>query len=201
MTGLAAKVGAGASMSALQAFFGKIPVWMRWTLLGLLIAAAGFVWHQHAAHKAIAAAEKRGADAAYANMASQAVALKVKADALNTSLAQAIREKNDEESRRIAADADALRVSGPGKAVCRSPGLAGGPSGYVEAGGSRAAAVDTLSDSQGIDLIGLPFAGAVAGAEQADLNRAEVIAWREWWTRFDVQWKAYQQDADKARKP
>lgn len=200
MTGLVAKIGAGAVFSGAQSFFEKIPVWMRWALLGLLIAAAGFVWHQHVAHKAIAAAEKRGADAAYANMEKQAVALKARADALNLSIAAAIREKNDEENRAIARAGDALRLSGPGKAVCRDPRLSAAAGGYVAPGGSRAAAVDPLPDSQGIDLIGLPFAGAVAGAEQADLNRAEVIAWRSWWERFNAEWKKWQEEANSARK-
>ncbi len=61
-----------------------------------------------------------------AKIAKQAVDLKARVDALTSSVTAQIKERSDAESRRIAADAAAVRLRGPGKAVCPgNPGAAG----------------------------------------------------------------------------
>jgi hypothetical protein len=94
-----------------------------------------------------------------------------------------IRGKTDEQNRRIAGDADAVLVSGPGKAVCRpAPAAAGG---HDQAGGKPDAPGPQVPPA---DSAAVPWPWLVQRAEQADLNRAEVLAWREWYDRLVASW-------------
>jgi hypothetical protein len=62
-----------------------------------------------------------------------------------------------------------------------------------------AAQMAGLPDEGGVELIAVPFPGAVAFGEVSDLNRNEVLAWREW---YDRQFKAWEQmRKGKARCP
>lgn len=112
--------------------------------------------------------KRRGADEAKAQAEATA-----RAQAINTKL----RKANDEENRHIVADADDLRLRGPGRARVAAPPSA--PSGHVAPGGVADAPVDQVPDGERVDLIAMPFASAVAFAEQCDANRAEVLKWRE----------------------
>lgn len=197
MSGLTTGIGVKAAGSAVSAFFGKVPVWLRWTLLALLIAAAGLWWHRHAAHKAIAAAEKRGADAAYANVAKQASELASKADTLNRSLSAKIRSRTDEETRRIAADADALRLRGPGAARCAAvASLPRSASGHVEAAANADAAGPALPPD---DFAAVPWGWLVNRSEEHDALLAEVKGWRSWHETFKREWDRWNAEAEKAR--
>lgn len=165
-------------------------------LIGLAILAA-FLWHQHIAHQAIDAAVKRGEARAYANVAKQAHDLAAKADAMNSKIAAAMREKNREENARIAATADALRLRGPGAARCaavagipRAPGRHD-PSGWFgDVAGSPMPAEDSAA---------VPWGWLVGRAEEHDLDRAEVLAWRDWYVRFSAEWDKWNAEAEKAR--
>jgi hypothetical protein len=161
--------------------------------IGLAILAA-LLLHQHAAHKAIADAEKRGAEAAYASLEKKALELKAKADTLNASIAAKLKERNDAKMDSVRRDADALRLSGPGKALCRSAGLSAAPGGHV--------AADRDADASGPpmpaeDSAAVPWPWLVDRAEEHDAYRLEALAWREWWARFDAEWKKYQAEAEK----
>lgn len=105
------------------------------------------------------------------------------AEARGKQLARQIKDRTDEENRRIAGDADAVRVRGPGKAVCRPAPAAA--SGHQEAGrNGDAAGPQVPSDNRAA----VPWGWLTDRAEQADLNRAEVLAWREWYSRLVDSW-------------
>jgi hypothetical protein len=148
--------------------------WQIWAAIGLaLVLWLGVRWH----NGQIKDAEKRGADRAYAEVEKKARALEAKANAT----ADKIRSKSDETARAIAADADVIRVSGPGKArACPVPT----PSGRREApsGQPYASRPEVSSD----DRAAVPWQWLVQRAEQCDLNRNEVLAWREWHSKLSA---------------
>jgi hypothetical protein len=187
----------GARLLPVRAFFGSIPRWAYIALAIVLAGLTGVLVHQHYAHKAIAAAEQRGEARAYANVARQAQELASKANALNAGIAAAFKEKNREENARIAAAADTLRLRGPGAARCAAvAGVSASASGSVAAGGKPDAAGPQVPPD---DRAVVPWGWLVGRAEQADLNRAEVVAWRDWYQRFAAEWTKWQSDAAKAR--
>jgi hypothetical protein len=106
-----------------------------------------------------------------------------KAQAAGKQISKDIRGKTDEENRRIAGDADAVRVSGPGKAVCRPAPAA--PGGHDKASGKPDAPGPQVPPA---DSAAVPWPWLVQRAEQADLNRAEVLAWREWYDKLVASW-------------
>lgn len=161
-----------------------------------LAAALVFAFAVHWFNGRIEAAEKRGAERAYANVERQARELERKANALNARIVTAIKEKNRVENARIAADADALRLRGPGAARCASAAsLPSGPGGRVAAGGRSDAAGSGVPVQ---DSAAVPWGWLVNRAEQADLNRAEVLAWREWHARFTAEWAKWKAEAERA---
>ena len=178
-----------AKFAGLSGFLKRIPPKV-WLIIAIALAlVAGFVWHQHAAHKALRTADATGYARAMNEIETKAKALKAKADTLNAAIAADERKKNDEQARNIERSADALGLRGPGKARCAgnsSPSGAAG--GYVAPGGASDDPLAGLPDPAGINLIGVPFPDAVAAAKQADLNRAEVISWRDWYDRIAKSW-------------
>jgi hypothetical protein len=197
-----ASMGLGAILSGARAFLGKISP-RTWLIIGCAVAAfIGFLAHQHYAHKALAAAEQRGEATAYANVEKQARALEAKANAVSQKIAADLKEKNREENARVAAAADAIRLRGPGAARCSGPAfIPAAASGSQHPAAKAGTAVDQLPDQAGIDLIGLPFAGAVTGAEDHDALLNEAQSWRTWYATFSAQWVKWQKDAEKARQP
>jgi hypothetical protein len=159
---------------AARAFLGRVPkaVWI--AIAVALVLWLGVRWY----NGQIRDAEKRGADRAYAEVEKKARALEAKANAT----ADKIRSKTDEQARAIAADADTLRVSGPGKArACPIPAPA-----------SRREAADGKPDAPGPevpsdDRAAVPWQWLVQRAEVCDLNRNEVLAWREWHEKLAAQ--------------
>ena len=101
-------------------------------------------------------------------------------------IAKDVKDRHDEEVRRIDRDAAVIRVSGPGKAVC--PRLPASSGRQEPVSGSARPAVDQVPDGPRDDIIALPFAGTVGAGQVCDLNRAEVIAWREWYDRIVKEW-------------
>lgn len=163
-------------LMAIPGAFKLLPRWA-WEVIaaGLAIALA-----VHWYHGQIAKAEKRGADAAYSKVASQALELKGKADDLARSAASAAKEKNDEAHGRIDAHADGLLVRGPGRATCT------GVAGSATAADQRPvqqhetdASVPRLPDARGTELIAVPFAGAVAFARQNDRCIADLRSYEQ----------------------
>lgn len=197
MTGLVAGIGAKAALGAAGARLKQISP-RTWLVIGCALAALlGALWALHWYHGQIKAAEKRGSDAAYSNIAKQARELTGKANALNAKLAAQMRSKNDEEAAAIRSDAGAVLVRGPGAARCAPvAGLAGTSGRSVAAGGKPDAAGSQVPPD---DRAAVPWPWLVDRAEQADLNRSEAIAWRDWYARFTAEWAKWNADAAKAR--
>lgn len=163
-------------------------LWIALAIAAVLLAA--FLWHQHRAHAAIAAAEMRGEQRAYARIETEARALERKANDLGRKISNRIRSKTDEDNRRIAGTADTLRVRGPGQATCpggaRVPAGAGrpqSPGGQPDAAGPQMPA-DELAAVQAA----VPWPWLVDRAEQCDLNLTEVTAWRSWYVQQSAAW-------------
>lgn len=182
--------------AALKRFFGALNV-QGW--LGLLAAAAlAFMW----LHSAGEARHWQKQSTRYERLyngelakekiaAKQALALKTRLDAAGVEIARKNRELNDEQNRRIAASADAVRLHGPGKAAC--PGNPGSPAaaGRPEPGsGAGNVAVDPVPDRAGVVLIAVPFDDSVTWGADHDGARAENIAWHQWYRDLVAAWGA-----------
>ena len=89
-----------------------------------------------------------------------------------------LRSKNDETNRRISVDADALRVSGAGKAACLNT-ASPRPSGRITPARPADAPMDQVPDGGRAELIALPYADTLDFAEQHDKCLAEAATWRE----------------------
>lgn len=159
---------------------GKLP---RWVYIALAVAgliALGLHLHSNAVKAAYKAAYNQGRTDERQAQAKAAAKLAIK----QAEVTAPIRKKNDETNARIAADANDLRLRGPGKAsACpsaaaraRQPGSASDRP--ADAAGSGNAAADGMPD-----FAAVPWAWLVGRAENADLDRAEVIAWRDWYAR------------------
>jgi hypothetical protein len=183
--------------SPVGAFLKGIPpgVW-KWVGIAALVLGM-FLLHQCAAHKALRKADLSGYNRAKAEdqkkldkAHSDALAWKKQVDASHARIAQLIKDMNDEEARHINRTADDLIVRGPGKARCGqggNPGLSAAAGGTPRSG-QAGAAVDRLPDQERVDIIGLPFNGAVRGGQQHDLCQADLKSWWTWYDQFTKVW-------------
>lgn len=178
----------GAGALALRIFgFGAIKATARrippkvWLILAVVAVVVGaFFLHRHIAHKALTAAHDAGYAEGVRDNEAAHVAAQAKANERAEKINSKIRSKSDEDVRAINRDADVVLLRGPGKAVC--PGLAAAPGaagGHGAASGAGDAAVGEVPDPERAELIALPFAGTIAFANQCDVNRSEVLSWRE----------------------
>lgn len=181
-------------LGLLSKFFGSLNA-QGWLGVACTVAMA-FLWLHTAGearhwHKQSARFEKlynRDEDNA-AQLASHAVALKAKIDALSASISSTLKEQHDAQDRRIDADANAARMRGPGKAACSgNPGVPATPGGSQQPNRAANAAVDSVPPIQGLDLIGLPFADTIDFAQQHDGFRNEAMTWRQWYARLLSSW-------------
>lgn len=201
MSGVGAGIAAlriGARLTGAAGMFKRIP---RWAWIALAVAAlltAGFFWHQHKAHAALKAADESGYaravkvyERALVIVRQRAIERRRKAEAEGRAISSKLKERHDEQVRHIAADADALRMRGPGAAAgCRPgdrPGLPAAAGGAERGGRSGAAAAGPLSASDRLALV--PWSWLVDGAQQADESRAEVLTWREWYAQQAAAWE------------
>lgn len=176
---------------ALAAFLGKLNA-QGWLGLAGCILLGILTLHQwgEARHwkKQSAQYEKlyRGELDHQARIAKQATDLKAKIEALTAHISATLKEWTNAQNRRIAGAADDLRVLGPGKAACP------GNSGIAPSAGGRVATSGT-GDAAGpqmpvADRAGVPWQWLVDRAEQCDLNRTEVLSWREWHAKLLEAW-------------
>lgn len=168
-----------------------LPKWL-YIGIGIIAAVLLLLWWDASRIKA---AEKRGSDAAYAAIEKQARAIEQRANRITAGTSTLLRNLNDEENSRISAGFDALRLSGPGKAVCT--GVAGVPAAtgqHEPTSGRPDGAVDRVPYPEWSQLIAMPFPDLLKRAEQCDLNRAEVLTWRDWWTQQNANWKKLQSE-------
>jgi len=119
-------------------------------------------------------------------IAAQAIALKQQIDALSSSISAALKEKHDAEDSRIGADADAVRVRGPGKAVCASHAqLPAGASGHEQA---APAATNAGPQVPAGDWAAVPWSWLVTVIEEHD----QLLNDDKTWSANDQQQRAIQ---------
>ena len=180
-----------------KADIAAIPPKVKLAIAGVLLLVILFFVHQHIAHKHLEAADKAGYARAKAEDAAelaaahrQAIEARQKAEAIGIQISRETQEKNNAEARNIARDAGDLRLRGPGQARCRPvdhSGVPAGGGGYGASSGRPDAAGPQVPADE---LAAVPWLWLVGRAEQSDLNRSEVLSWREW---YDRQFKAWEQ--------
>jgi hypothetical protein len=155
----------------------------------LLAAVIAFIWHGNKIEAAFASGETAANTkwaAEFKKMDERAKKLEQRVEVIS----QEVRSKNDEEARRIGGHADDLRLRGPGKAACPNTGSVTVTSGgHQSPSGKSGAPVGGVPDQARVDIIGLPFPGTIATGEVCDLNRNEVISWRNWYQRLSTEWR------------
>lgn len=171
---------AGKAVAHASSAWSAIPPKVKLALLAVLVVVAGALLHGYEVRRHDAAVAKAAVAAEDGRIASQALALKQRIDALAAAISTTERRKNDEARSRIDADAQSLLVHGPGKATCSAvAGTASGadrrPIGTNEAD----APVRRLPDALGPELIAMPFAGAVAFARQNDQCIADLHGYEQ----------------------
>lgn len=174
--------------AAAKAAFGMVPKWVWAALAGAILFAFAVNWHSGKVRAFGNERYQAGYDAAKGEIE----ALRRQVNQRNAELAAALRSKSDEENRRIAADADNLRLRGAGKAACvaRLPAAAGG---HDEAGRPADAAGPEMPAGE---WAAVPWGWLVGRAETHDLYRNEALSWREWHKAFSAEWEAYKAKAD-----
>lgn len=171
------------------------PVWEALTVVGYVLAFVALHWHYEKA--ALKAADERGYERRASEDADALVELQKRArgaEALATQISQATRTKNDADNASIHAAAGSLLAHGPGAARC---GLVGHS--VVPAASGEPRAVDHQpTDATGAllpgddgqaNLAAVPWNWLVGRSEQCDLDRAEALAWRDWYMRQAAAWE------------
>lgn len=159
-----------------------------WIGIAILLAIGAMIWWHNSQ---VSGARKEGYAAGVkyegARIAKKAAEIKAKADGVTSKITAHLRTKHDEKVVVINRSADTLRLSGPGKAACRgNPDVPASPGRSVAGRGSGNAAPVGLPVE---DRIAVPFGWVVDQAERCDMNRAEVLSWREWHRQQTEAWK------------
>ena len=162
-------------------------------IAALALLGAAWWWHNHSVSAAYDRGVKDGADARDAQWQGAVTEWNRAADLWKANFETASaristieRERHDEILRGIAADADALRLSGPGRAAakaCSGPiapaGLADGSGGRESPPAGPDAPADQVpaGDRQAI----VPWGWLVERSEDFDKLREEAVRWRSWY--------------------
>jgi hypothetical protein len=207
--GLVAKFGLKTVLGNAGAFIKRVPRWA-WIALAVVLAiGAGAIWHgrQLRAHdKALTAQVIADRDVQWnkrlAAEHAAALAWKAKADQQLQTITQMQRKVTDEETRRIAADAAAVRLRGPGAAAapagCRPghpaelPGIAGRP--VAQPGGAANAGTEVPAEDGSNRWAIVPWDWAVDVVSERDAFRVEAIGWRSWHASIAAYWQRMQQE-------
>lgn len=148
--------------------------WERWDAIDARAKAAAWKvkWDRHVADDKASIA--------------RAIDWRDKYQSASAELAGAIKEKTDAENRLTSALGSGLRLRGPGRATALcgprgSTGPAATASGPEAPGGGGDAPLAPVPDDEPMAIV--PWNGLVRFGEEADANRTEVMAWREWYAR------------------
>lgn len=200
LTGLIARLGLNLLFGRIGTVLKLVPPWA-WKLLAGALALA-FVWHLHTSAVATARADGESAGKAKADAGwrfafdKQREASRLWRGLYETSAAETanqIGNRHAQDLRDIAAVADDLRLRGPGRAAaaCGRPAsparLSPAPGRSDAPGGAEADRLADLPD-EGRPFAIVPWPELIASAEQADANRSEVLAWREWYASEKALW-------------
>lgn len=175
-------IGIASKLLGVKSTLSKIPPKVWYALAIIAALAIAFFWHQHAAHKALKAADQAGYNRRSKEVEQAALKLKAKVDALTAKIVLEERKRNAQAHRDNDVAADALLVRGPGKAVCSVRPVASGPA-LRPADGSPVAVngqVAGVPEPGGQSLIALPFADSVSFAREHDSCQIDRKSWEDW---------------------
>lgn len=171
---------------AIPAILKRIPrgAWIALAVIAIL--ALGTCAHKRSVKKFGDERYAAGVKAEGERIAKKAAEIKAKADAASSKITEHLRKKHDEKVVVITRSADTLRLSGAGKAACpRGPVVSGSPGRSEPASrGSDAAGPEVPSG----DSAAVPWGWLVDRAEKCDLNRVEVLTWRDWYAKQSEAW-------------
>lgn len=174
------EVGSALSKLNAQGWIGLLAV----TILSISTAHFALSANRWKAQEAKDAHNVQVEKAAAAQIASQAVDLKQRTDALTSSLTQAIKERTDAENSHLVATTDALRLSGPGKAVCAShPVIAAAP---VQRGAPAGA--DSGPSVPSDNRAAVPWSWLVTVIREHDQMRNDLQAVEDQHTQLEQAW-------------
>jgi hypothetical protein len=183
----------------------RIPPKVKLAIAAVLLLAVLFFVARHFYHKAIdkayhsgVTAERQRTAAELAKAHQAALQRRDRAEQAATTISKEVRTRYDQEARSIAAGADALRVRGPGAARCGPVDRAGVPAGSGGRQSPGRGSDDPLAAMPpGEGLAAVPWAELVDRAERGDLNRSEVLAWRDWYDRQVKAWERFRAEGAK----
>lgn len=159
--------------SPIGGFLKMIPRWAWIALAGAVLVLLAVWWH---AGKKDAFGDARY-QAGYSARDAEITKLQREREAADRKLAEEIRRRVNAENARIAADANALRLRGPGRATCPNPPRPGpGAGGHDAAAAGADAARPALPAGE---WAAVPWNWLVRRAEEFDRLLTEAKAWRE----------------------
>lgn len=173
-------------MAPVKAALSRIPraAWIALAVIAIL--TLGTCAHKRSVKKFGEERFAAGVAHEQARLEAKAKAIKAKADAASAKITDKLKAKHDEKVIVINRAADDLRVSGPGKASCPgNPGMAGSSGRSEPASGQGSSARPAMPEQ---DWAAVPWGWLVESAEKCDLNRAEVLTWREWYRQQSEAW-------------
>jgi hypothetical protein len=164
-------------------FLGRIPKQV-WIVLGMgLLILAGLWWHGRAVNNFGEKKFAEGVTYEQKRIEKKVAGIVAKSEEVSRNAQELARR----DFSRIRGNARAVLLRGPGKAAC-SPVVPIG-SGPVRPDPAGSNSVVAVPGGQGQQLIGMPFAGTVALAENHDLCWARVRAWEKWYSDQAEIWK------------
>jgi hypothetical protein len=168
---------------AIFAFFGKAGKaalsWLShaslWQLVSLGLAALFIVQHFQFVSARHSAAKWEKVSAQYKVQLDTETEKNKAAEKQTAQISKQLKDRTDEENRRIAGDADTLRLRGPGKAVC--PPVSGAPGEHQQATPDTNVAGPSLPTDE---RAAVPWNWLVQRAQEHDELLNENKAWRDW---------------------
>lgn len=154
--------------------------------LGLTVCVLHFIGEARHWHKQSNRFEAlHNAELAHdASIAKQAVDLKNSVDALTSSVTNVLKERADAQNARIAADAAALRLRGPGKATCPGNTVIAGAPVRSEPSASTNAGSPLPAD----DRAAVPWSWLVNVIEEHDQMRSKLQAVEDQHAQLEKAW-------------
>lgn len=152
-----------------------VPAWV-WKVAGGVVLAIGlFLWHNGAAHKH----DKKIIAAEGVRLVARINAVTARITALGTKIALTERNAHEKEVARIHVVTHDLILHGPGKAQCASGSFTSSTSRPKPVAGTADNSVGPMPSPGGVALIAVPFNDFVRVTGQCDINRDEILKWRE----------------------
>jgi hypothetical protein len=186
--GFFAKIAAGFLWSKAKAVSGwsALSPKAKMIILGVIAAVVLFFAHQWYAGRQASKHYMDGYKQAQKDDAEELKNANARIAALSVEIATKEREGFNADVVHINARTDAVRMRGPGKAVC--PGLPPAPGGSQPGSGPVAGGVDRVPYPEWQQLLAMPFDDTISFAKQCDINAAELRHWHSWYLKLVATW-------------